>query len=182
MGKQTEKLTVPFAGMTAFVEEELTDSLLTVENSGERHYGFRIGKLGLLVLRDSHSECLKNQRIYPVPKTHPWFQGMINLRGDLIPVFDIDRLVVSGNEDASTPIILVLDTGKNAGGILVRDYPCAVDNLQPLSPKPSVPELFETHCLNAYTEEGRVWLELNHRSFFDSLAKKIPIAGSAINE
>ena len=175
MEKTPENIHATSVRVTDSVDKEQTRLPQLDEKNRKRYYGFRIGELGLLALPESHSECLRNYRIYPVPNTHPWFRGMINLRGDLLPVFDLDRLLFPDNEALDRQIILVLDKGEHAVGIVVEDYPCAIDGLQPLSSIPSIPELFRGHCLSAYATPGSVWVEFNHRSFFYSLSTKIPV-------
>lgn len=176
MEKDTEDLFVPSTMQKAFVDEERTRLLQPNGKNSKRYYGFRVGNLGLLTLPEGHSECLRDHRIYSVPNTQRWFRGVINLRGDLIPVFDLDRLLFSENKAVTRRIILILDKGEYAVGILVREYPCAIDGLRPLFPLPAMPRLIKGYCLKAYKAQGSIWMEFNHRSFFSSLSAKIPTA------
>lgn len=176
MEKHTENLFVPSAMPKADVDEEKSQLLRPNGHSSKRYYGFRVGNMGLLTLPEGHSECLRNHPVYFVPNTQPWFRGVINLRGGLIPIFDLDRLIFSENKAMTRRIVLILDEGENAVGILVREYPCAIDGLRPLLPLPAIPGVIKGYCLEAYTAQGNIWMEFNYRRFFHSLSPKIPIA------
>ena len=56
-------------------------------------FGFRVGQLRLLIKPRTHSEVVAQPHIYPIPNVPPWFLGVINLRGNLLPVFALQQLL-----------------------------------------------------------------------------------------
>ena len=58
-------------------------------NEAPLRYGFTVGKVALLMRSDCMSEVVKPPPIYPIPNTPPWLSGILNLRGNLVPVFDL---------------------------------------------------------------------------------------------
>lgn len=66
----------------------LTDEVNTI-----RRLGFRIGNLGLLIAEQATSELSEVLAICPIPFSKNWLLGLMNLRGNLMPVFDLYELL-----------------------------------------------------------------------------------------
>lgn len=85
-----------------------------VVNIGNEHYGIDISYVDNIV---------RMQRITRVPKAQSYFKGVINLRGEIIPVMSI-RLKFGIEEDETTNatriIIIKFDSG-SAVGIIVDE-------------------------------------------------------------
>src|SRR5438105_6725660 len=82
-------------------------------------YGFRVGNLGLLINPDTGSEAMPMPAIFSIPNAAPWLRGMLNLRGNLVPVFDLANLFSMPRSADSQTYVLVLDKGQNAVGIII---------------------------------------------------------------
>ena len=69
---------------------------------GNKHLTFTLGEesFGIAVLKIR--EIIRTQKITPVPHTPPYVQGVINLRGKVIPVVDLRVKFGLNNDDAST--------------------------------------------------------------------------------
>jgi twitching motility protein PilI len=141
-------------------------------------YGFKIGNLGLLINQDTVSEVLEQTPVYPLPNTPIWLAGLVNLRGNLVPVFDVRQLLELGDADSGVKRrLLILDQAERAVGLLIDNLPQVATFGLPLNRLPPLPATLRPHVSKAYTQEDMVWLEFNHQSFFQSLAG--PIAGAA---
>src|SRR5688572_27738277 len=70
-------------------------------------FGFRIGQIRLLIQTDTLSEVITQTPIYPMPSVPSWFVGVMSLRGNLIPVFDLHHLLETG-EPGQSQTVLVL--------------------------------------------------------------------------
>ncbi len=141
-------------------------------------YGFRIGSLGLLVPQQTASELISELSVFPVPNTPPWFPGLVNLRGNLVPVFDLRCLFALPDNAGSSRKLLVLDKEDNAAGVYVDGFPQPLRLTEPMSRTPSLPEILEEHVTAAYFVDDDVWLELNHRDLFVAVGQRM--AGAAL--
>ncbi len=72
------------------VEEGIQSEKLA---STERRHGFWIGNIGLLLPHKMISEVSEGLAICRLPNTPHWMSGMSNLRGEMVPVFDLSLLL-----------------------------------------------------------------------------------------
>lgn len=75
-------------------QARLSERLRQASTTGRAaHLGVQIGERPLLVdLSDAGEIVAPNCTITPVPLTHDWFRGLVNLRGSLYGVSDLARL------------------------------------------------------------------------------------------
>lgn len=131
-------------------------------------FGFRIGQLRLLIQADTLSEVITHTPIYPMPNVPSWLVGVMNLRGNLMPVFDLHHLLETG-EPGQTQTVLVLDQGNDGVGIPIDGLPHAVHLGDALHNMPPLHETLHGHVTTAYTTEDGIWLDFDHRGFFTAL-------------
>ena len=108
-------------------------------------FGFQVGDIGLLVPTGMRSELVEETEIYPLPTTPTWFPGLINLRGGLVPVFDLRRLFKIDDLAGRKPGLLVLNTGTEAVSVLIDSLPLPVDIDLPLEQPPPLPKILSEH-------------------------------------
>jgi twitching motility protein PilI len=135
-------------------------------------FGFRIGQLRLLIQAGAPSEVITQMPIYPMPSVPSWFVGVMNLRGNLIPVFDLHRLLETGGPSQSKTV-LVLDQGSDGVGIPIDGLPHAVHLGDALHNIPPLPEMLQEHVTTAYTTDGGIWLDFDHQGFFTALGSQL---------
>ena len=80
--------------------------------------GYRIGNLGFLTGYDTASELSEMLPIFPLPGTSRWVRGLINLHGNIVPVFDFavmlgieqmqrgNMLLILGHADARAAVLI----------------------------------------------------------------------------
>lgn len=138
----------------------------------QQRYGFRAAGLGLLIRQSVGSEAVPMMPIAAVPNGPVWLLGMINLRGNLVPVCDLRRLI-GGDPDAALekPLILVLDKGEQAAGFLIDGYPIALTALRPANQLPGLPQPLEKHVRTMIAPNEELWLEFDHEGFLDEAAQ-----------
>ncbi|MBC3920193.1 chemotaxis protein CheW [Undibacterium sp. CY18W] len=137
-----------------------------------KRYGYRLASLNLLVRAEVGSEVIRAQALAPLPGAATYLLGLINLRGNLVPVFDLG-LVLGGRRSDITPnkLFLILDKGDNAVGMVIDSYPQPLVGLRSIAQLPQLPATLEAHVPAAYMLDERVWLDFNHESFFDKLSR-----------
>lgn len=163
----------PSAALSRFKPpSSVTTGIALVEQQRAR-YGFRIGGINLLVGQDTVSEVLEQTLIYPLPNAPPWMLGLINLRGNLAPVFDVKRFLDLGDgaADQEKRRLLIFDHGDKAVGILIDGLPRLAVASQALSRLPPLPASLRIHVTKAYAQDDIVWLEFDHQDFFQALGR-----------
>jgi len=154
--------------------------LVVAEEAVERvRYGFKVGSLSLLVGPQAGSEVGPLAPIAGIPNSPSWLLGMINLRGNLVPVFDLARACgldasrasaePGGEESAAKPMILVFDKGEKAAGVLIDGFPRALTGLRRAGQLTGLPEPLARHVPAALAAADEVWFEFDHESFFGAL-------------
>jgi len=138
----------------------------------ERRYGFNVGSVNLLIGRGTPSEIPERADVYPLPGVPAWFHGLLNLRGNLVPVFDVARLLAHRGEVVGRERVLILDRGEAGAGILIEGFPRAVGRLRALPQRPPLPRVLQEFAPDAFADGEGVWLELDHQRFFRSLAAR----------
>lgn len=134
-------------------------------------YGFRISTLSFLIKPGCSSEVLFKPDIWDLPGSSPWLKGLVNLRSNLVPVFDLRLLFDLPGDGAATRRLLVLDQGDKAVGLLIDDFPKPLLDMSYLPSLPQLPEELRTHVRGGYIKGDSVWLEFDHESFFENLVR-----------
>ena len=160
---------LPGAALDRFVPPANMALVAVVEKEVAR-YGFKIGELGLLIQLGSGSEVMQMPTIWTLPGAPPWMLGLINLRGNLVPVFDIRQVLSLGQRKAEIkPLVLIFDQGDKAVGIMIDDYPKPLAALAQLPNLPQLPTALRGHVHKGYVKDEMIWLEFDQNSFFEEL-------------
>ncbi|MFT5426270.1 MAG: twitching motility protein PilI [Gammaproteobacteria bacterium] len=129
-------------------------------------YGVNICQQNLLFDKTILCEVAIKSNIYPIPNVPSWIYGMINLRGNIIPVFRIDEFLSdSETTEAKNNVILVIGEGKNTVGLLINALPIAIEidevKVDTIPLPTDTPEIF-SECINAaYDIDDKIWLEID---------------------
>lgn len=134
-------------------------------------YGVHVAGLNLLIQQGCQSEVLQMTDIWSLPGSAPWMLGLVNLRSNLVPVFDLRRLFgLPPRAAGAVSHILVFEQGDAAAAILIDDYPSPVFDMTHLPSTPQLPAELQLHVRGCYVKDDAVWLEFDHHSFFEELA------------
>jgi purine-binding chemotaxis protein CheW len=92
-------------------EQTLAERQLVIFNLANETYGVDISKV---------QEIIRLQDITKVPKTAQFIEGVINLRGNVIPVIDLrKRFSFSERENTNATRIVVVESGPYTIGMIV---------------------------------------------------------------
>jgi twitching motility protein PilI len=137
-------------------------------------YGYRVGEFGFLIAQNAGCEAITIPTIARLPTTPPWLLGVANLRGNLVPMFDLPALLEMPQAQAAAKRFgLIFDRGEHAVGILIEEHPVALSRLEPLLQAPSPPAAARDFVSAAYRHDRSLWLELDHRKFFAAVAQRM---------
>jgi chemotaxis signal transduction protein len=135
-------------------------------------YGYRAAGLGLLIDPNAGSEVLPMPRIAPLPGGPAGLAGLINLRGNLVPLYDLRALLGLPSRPAGVEALaLVFGEGDTAVGVIAEGYPLSLDSLRPLpqTALPALPGRLQQHVPAGYAQDDMMWLEFDHAAFFGEL-------------
>jgi len=138
----------------------------------QARYGLAIGSLGLVFDPLLKYEVVKHLAVCRVPMTVDGFEGVCNHRGQLIPVFDLQRFLFDRKTQGS--VFVILDEGSRALALRLAQYPRLLGKLETTAralflQQQRLPEPLDPCILHFYQAEDRFWLELDVEAFFSRL-------------
>ncbi|HEY8158992.1 MAG TPA: chemotaxis protein CheW [Methylobacter sp.] len=156
-------------------DHTITDfpSMPQAEFKVETVFGIRIGSMGFLVPTTIYCEVLDKIQVNTLPNVHPWVSGLLNLRGNLVPVFDL-RIVLE--EETASHIkrrLFSIDRGDKTVALWIDDFPEVKDStiLQPLKELPPLPQILQSFVTDGYEQNGQVWLNVKFGDLFKALGR-----------
>ena len=152
---------------------ESTAEIETAKRDRLRH-GVVIGSFNVLLPADTVSEVVKGANVFPVPKTAPWVKGLLNLRGNLVPVFDITGHFEPEAPAPETPQTLAIGKGDDAVALVVDGIPKLASTDHPIAYSAlPLPVGIGNQVRAAYMEGDRMWLELDLPGLIESLTEEM---------
>jgi twitching motility protein PilI len=141
---------------------------------GETFFGFRVGKLGFMVSIDMFCEVLDRYQVNQLPNVQPWFNGLINLRGNLVPVFDLRHVLNEREGESKKRRLFVIGRGEKAVALWIDNYPEIINIVQMhlLNQPPELPAFFQRIVSRTFTLNGQIWLDCQLDSLFLALGRQ----------
>ena len=159
---------LPTVALTRFAPARNIQHVYKQKKTETSRYGFKIGQLGLLLCLQEKIEIVDSIDPCPIPNTPQWFAGMINLRGNLLPVFDMKELL--GMDKAGTENwIMIYGKGSRTAGIYIDKLPVAIQVEQKIEEQPVLPDLLKGYIRNLYGSADSDWIEMDFERLFSDL-------------
>lgn len=153
---------------------ELPDAAMPA-SAVRRFRGLRIGNLGLLVAHDLRGEIIEDARVFPLPLAPAWCRGLINLRGNLIPAFDLHESLGLTHFRASRQWWLALGAGSDTLAFPIDALPVSLVAHEASIVHTQVRhEPLHAHAGETFRINGDLWIEFRHREYFRSLCTAAP--------
>ena len=158
--------------------QQIIDAADAAEAHESVRYGFMVGGTALLLEPETPCEVMDRERVSRLPYTPQWFVGLVNVRGNLVPIFDLERLYAEdhqgGASSARQRYFLVVDRDERMAGFLSDHLPKAVriSGARP-APIPRINPLMQSHVREAMVVDGTTWLEFAHRDFLEAMAQNL---------
>lgn len=142
--------------------------------SGMLRYGFRIGPWGFLFPENCPGEIVYDPDICPIPHTRSWMPGVMILRGNLIPIFDLHDLLLDAPLGPHKPMVLILEQGKQALGFMLKEPPQWLSELveTPITVA-DLPNPVAAQISKVYRKQETSWLAFDKTEFFTFLAESV---------
>jgi twitching motility protein PilI len=147
-----------------------SDAAAERRKTERRFRGLRVGNLGLLVAHDCSGELIEDAQVHPLPGAPPWCRGLINLRGRLLPAFDLHEPLGVTRFRAQRQWWLALGTGDDAFAFPIDALPVSLVADEAAAVEVTVvPQSVRPHTPVSYRIGGELWLEFRHRDFIRAL-------------
>ena len=163
---------LPSEALTRFKPELHDMTLDHTEPERDVRYGFRIGSIGFLIPEKENAEILEQTHPCAMPNTPPWLKGVINVRGNLVPIFDLCQLLGLEDEQQSEKL-LILGEGNKAVGLYIDALPMIVEKLEKVESMPPVPELLANYMHGFYMHNKDIWLDISFEDLFLELGERL---------
>lgn len=152
------------------------DEIIFPDDSVDRpytRYGYKIGDLNFLIPESTVSEVIQNPSIFSLPNSPSWIEGLINIRGNIIPVMNIGKLIKNYNSEKLSSI-LVLDKADSstALAVMINDLPVSLEIGEAKATTNQYPEILLDYIKDGFNQNNLDWIEFDPQELFKKLADK----------
>lgn len=133
-------------------------------------YGLALGNFGLLLPTNMASMIVEDKVPFcQLPNTPIWLQGMANIDGNIVPVFNLRSMLGIDQAESTELKIVVIGQGEEALAISVENLPIRVrlNSTDRLIGKPPLPKALQPFARDCYKTE-RIWIDWDVHGFFSS--------------
>ncbi len=133
--------------------------------------GFFVGQQELLVPLQDVAEILDPVECTRIPGVRPWFKGLANIRGNLLPVVDFYHFLHGESlpQTGSTRIVVFKDEGVNAGIIVSNVVGMRHFRLDERVEKSStLDESLKDYVAYAFQQSGETWDVFDFKNLAES--------------
>ncbi len=141
-------------------------------------HAFRVGGLRLLVPQGALCEVVDMPPIARLPNTARWLLGIANLRGAVVPVFNLAQALGLASASPADARLLVIGEGESAIGVVIEALP----TLERFGPEQRVgapkglPAMLEGCVTDCFAGDGDHWIEFAHERLFSVLAAQVAMS------
>jgi len=137
-------------------------------------HAFVVGDFGLLLPPDSVAEVTGDLTVCRLPNTPEFLLGMVNLRGNIVPVFDMFSLLGVEKNESGDSRQLIVRIDEEWVGVDIQELPTRImlENDEKLTQYPALPAALQPWVQTCYRKD-RLWVEWDLKGFFASLAKRM---------
>lgn len=145
------------------------------ENAERVHtrYGYKVLNMNFLVPEGTVSEVIQNANIFSLPNAPVWIEGLINSRGNIIPVMNIAKLIKNFSHEKLTSILVLNKTDtKSAIAIMISDLPMSLEINDSKTTTDKYPDALHDYIDAGFSQNNMDWIEFNPQQLFKNLAGK----------
>jgi len=143
----------------------------------EERWAVPVGRYRLLVKPAVGCELSEWVSIWPVPNTPPWISGVINLRGTLVPVFDLRPLFTAQTEwpPRDKKLLFIVGAGESAGAIITEGLPHRqrLNADAPTAVPDDLPKPLALRVSAAYRQKDTWWLDCDLPELLQDLGTRV---------
>lgn len=136
-----------------------------------RCYGFELGDYRLLVRQGRYCELIASYSIADLPNGPDYLLGLINVRGNLVPVYDL-QAVLEGRPKEKHRYALMIGKPLKAAALTIPRKPVSFDlsSLLPAGPPEGLPAMLAGLITDTYLAADTPWSVIDDEKLFRLLA------------
>jgi len=139
----------------------------------ETRYGYTISNMNFLVPRDTVSEIIQDTNVFNLPNAPAWVDGLINLRGNIIPVMNLDKLLKNFNNEKTTNILVLNNSDENESiAVIINELPVSLELNGSETTTKKYPAELQEFIANGFSQNNSDWVEFDLQKLFKTLADK----------
>lgn len=152
---------------------EIKDELIEVRYQEKDRYTFMLGQLAFFLPNEMLSEVVENADYAYLPRMSENVLGLSNVRGDLVPVFDLHKFLNVDRDSKQQQHLLSIGVGDEAVGVLLDRLPFRVkeSECQIIKSAPILPDAIKPFVSQVYKHGEQVILDYQHDALFSSLCQ-----------
>ena len=139
--------------------------------SDVKRRGIFFGTFGLLLNNDSIYEIIEHAKVTPMPGVLSVFKGIMNHRGSIVPVYDLNELIKDDELIWERSRVIILNTGREAVALFLYSLPVQISPVVKVSEKEifHVPDIITSNSAAIYRLNGVLWFDLDKENLFSRL-------------
>jgi len=166
------QLILPSEALSSFkaiIDTDIEETKKTVD----QFHSFMIGSVGMLIDDTQFCEIIDDSNICKIPLTPPWFKGILNLRGNSVPIVNLNEyygIKASSQKRKRKHHILAIGKGKNLCGIEIPNLPTKIsfEKSDIINRKIILPKNMDEQIECIYENNG-IWVKIDTNIYFNRL-------------
>ena len=136
-------------------------------------YGYKIASMNFLVPEGVVSELIQQPNIFNLPNSPMWIRGLINIRGNIIPVMCLEKLLnLNSTQDASNILVFNKSDNDKAIAFMVDDLPVLLEQSENVVKAANYPDTLDEYLSEGFSQNNIDWIEFNPQKLFKNLSTK----------
>ena len=140
--------------------------------------GVKIGAYNILLDPNIQGEIQENLEVQPIPKSRQFCQGLVNIRGNLVALYDLREYF--GDEPVVQRWYLILHSDPAWVGFTMDALPdqLSIGEDERLEQLPPLPSGLSPFVISGYRSNDQLWLEVNFSQLFKELSEQAIISAA----
>ena len=167
-----QQLILPSEALSSFkaiIDIDTENTKIDIDN----FHSFMIGNIGMLIDDSQLCEIIDDRNICKIPLTPQWFKGILNLRGNSVPIVNLNEyygIKTSSKKSINKHHILAIGKGKSFCGIEIPNLPSKMsfDKSNIINRKVNLPKNMDEQIECIYEKNG-IWVKIDTENYFNHL-------------
>lgn len=141
------------------------------DTSTTRFYALALDNLKLLIDVQTSCELFDDNVIYTIPQISEWLKGVVNVRGSVVPIIDLENLVTGKNQVSNkNSKIIIINIENHPFGLFLDQLPKIItfDSNSELSDFTKLPHSIQPFVRFAYLQDKEIWAAIDFQNFIQS--------------